>query len=63
MSRSSHSWKVWTESAETVTQISQTLGYSDGIASLQLHDGAAGDTNPDGLNHPLLWFPMSEADR
>jgi hypothetical protein len=53
MSRSSHSWKVWTESAETVTQISQTLGYSDGITSLQLHGGSTGDTNPDGLNHPL----------
>jgi hypothetical protein len=54
MSRSSHSWKVWTESAEIVTQISQTLGYSDGIASLQLHGGSAGDTNPGRAQPPAL---------
>lgn len=42
---------------EAVTQVGYTLGYSDGIASFQLHDGTTADVYRGGLNHPLKSFP------
>lgn len=40
-----------------MTQVSHTLGYSDGIASFQLHGGTTADVYRGGLNDSLKSFP------